>query len=273
MTITRFDLYLFTKDPGLASAASDSGVTYVGPDIETVGKAARQNGFSTRLSDHSIEDLPRVYQKVSPDRRFVRSNPIHGGSREEFDRLIEAGASAIMLPYFRTIEEVRLFTSVVGERARKILLVETVDAAERLENLVRIPGVDQIHVGLNDLRLDAGMPNHFELLCSSWMANRCSVLAASGKPFGFGGIGRAMDTNLPVPSDLIYAQYARLGARAAIISRAFTQNLHVEHIPAEVARARQRLSYWFGKPEAVLEQKRVELQCLTRDLYLDRAIA
>ena len=40
--------------------------------------------------------------------------------------------------------------------------------------------------------------------------------------FGFGGIGRLDDESLPVPADLVYAQYAFHGARSALVSRVFT---------------------------------------------------
>jgi len=61
------------------------------------------------------------------------------------------------------------------------------------------------------LHLDLGLRSHFELLCSSLLEEICATLRAAGLVYGFGGIGRAGDESLPISSDLVYAQYPRLG--------------------------------------------------------------
>lgn len=259
LTIDDFDFFLFTNDPALARQANAAGVRYIGPDLELIGKDQRQGGMNTWISSHTMSDLAEVYAAVAPERRFVRCNPVHAGLADELERALALGARAIMLPYFHGLEDVDLFVSSVGDRARKILLVETRAAADLLATLVARPGVDQVHIGLNDLRLDTGYRNHFELLCSDWMAELCDILAASGKRFGFGGIGRAMDASLPIPADLVYAQYPRLGARAALVSRVFTHDLAPADFPAAVEAALARLHWWFSRPGDELEQARREL--------------
>jgi len=266
LTPQDFDLFLFTDDPLLAGQADAAGVRYIGPDLEYLGKHQRQGGMNTWISSHSLDDLAPVFAAITPARRFIRCNPVHDGLGEQLEAAIDLGSQAIMLPYFRSLEEATYFIQVIGNRARKLLLVETLDAARLLPSLVNLEGVDQIHIGLNDLRLDAGYRNHFELLCSDWMIDLCAVLAGTGQRFGFGGIGRALDTSLPIPADLVYAQYPRLGANAALLSRVFTTGLPPEQLPPAITACMQRMSYWFAQPPERLEQARQELLALSRRL-------
>ena len=78
--------------------------------------------------------------------------------------MIEAGADLLMLPYFKTAEEVQTFVKYVDGRAKTVLLVETPEAAAIAENLVKIPGIDEMFIGLNDLSLGYGKNFMFELL-------------------------------------------------------------------------------------------------------------
>lgn len=67
----------------------------------------------------------------------------------------------------------------------------------------------------------------------------------AGLPFGVGGIGRVDDTTLPIAPDLIYAQYPRLGATAALVSRAFMRpDGDARQLQADVARSRARFAHW-----------------------------
>lgn len=55
--------------------------------------------------------------------------------------MIEAGADLLMLPYFKTAEEVQTFVKYVDGRAKTVLLVETPEAAAIAENLVKFRGL------------------------------------------------------------------------------------------------------------------------------------
>jgi hypothetical protein len=75
------------------------------------------------------------------------------------------------------------------------------------------------------------------------------TIRAAGIRFAFGGIGRAGDDRLPIPSDLVYAQYPRLKADGALISRAFFPRDGTPiDLKIEVERARRRLDAWARKP-------------------------
>ena len=104
-----------------------------------------------------------------------------------------------------------------------MLLLENKTAAERIEEIVRVAGVDDLHVGINDLTLSLGRPNanRFAVMATDLMKRIADAVIAAGLRFGVGGIGRAMNNDQVIPGDLIYAQYPRLGATAALIARSF----------------------------------------------------
>jgi hypothetical protein len=90
------------------------------------------------------------------------------------------------------------------------------------------------------------------------MTDAAACVRAAGRPFGFGGIGRAGDTTLPVAADLIYAEYARLGARRALLARSFAFNALTA--AADVHQALGRLAYWRRAPMAALDAAHAELE-------------
>lgn len=258
----RFRFTLFTNRPALAAAAERAGVDRVGPDLERIGKRERQGGTGRWISDHTEAELPAVFAQLGPARRFVRCNPPHAALAEELERLVASGAQVIMLPHFHRVDQAAGFVRAVAGRAKTVLLAETASAAARVGELCRIEGLDEIHFGLNDLALDLGVPNQFALLCEPLLEDACAALTAENFPFAVGGIGRALDDSLPVPSELIYAQYPRLGATGALLSRVFSNGLGDAEFAQEVARARARLTWWAQQPAGRLHDARAELRAL-----------
>src|SRR5688572_11668281 len=104
-----FTLTLLTDDPHLAGEADRAGVQRIGVDLETIGKAARQRGYDTRLSTHAWDDLDVLRGVVSRAGLFVRVNPIHDGTDREIERALASRASVLMLPSFSTAWEVERF--------------------------------------------------------------------------------------------------------------------------------------------------------------------
>lgn len=246
-----FILTLFTNDPEYAEAADRAGVDRIGLDLEALGKTERQGGSSSWISHHRIDDLPPIRTALRRATLFARTNPLHAHSAAEVEALLEAGVRVLMLPMFRRPQELADFVGLVKGRAEVVPLLETAAAAARIRQLVRIPGIHEIHVGLNDLYMDLGLTSHFELLVSPMMEMLSDVIREAGLRFAFGGIGRAGDTALPVPSELVYAQYPRLGANGALLSRVFLTGRPSDLVD-EVPRARQRLEDWSGNPPEVL---------------------
>jgi hypothetical protein len=250
---------MLTTDPVLAAAGDRAGVQRIGIDFEYLGKAERQAGYDTRVSRHDWTDLGAIAAILKRGRAFARLNPIHDGSTAEVEIALSCGARVLMLPFFRSAEEVERFVALVRGRAEVMALVETAPAAVRIRDIIAVRGVDEIMIGLNDLRLQLGVANHFEVLVSPMMDGICGALRADGRPFSVGGVARASDRAMPVPSDLVYAQYPRLGATGGWITRSFLKNLDAAALPAAVATLRHQLSDWAARGAEALETARAEL--------------
>ena len=222
-------LMYITNSPDVARIAEEAGVDRIFVDMEYIGKADRQGGMDTVQSRHTVEDVRLLRSVVKRAQLMVRVNPIHSGtaeyssSREEIDAVIEAGADVIMLPYFKTAEEVKLFVELVAGRAKTFPLLETPEAVAAIDEILEIPGIDEIHVGLNDLSLGLGRKFMFELLADGTIEKLSEKFKTVGIPFGFGGIaslGRGM-----LPSEYVIREHYRLGSTATILSRSFC-NVH-----------------------------------------------
>jgi len=262
---SEFALTLFTNDPALAAAADAAGVDRIGVDMEQIGKADRQGHLATWISDHAESDLATIRPALKHAQLFARCNPVHDDSRAEIDRLIGVGVRVIMLPYFKTVTQADRFIRLVDGRARAVLLVETAEAGRAIADLCRIPGVKEIHVGLNDMRLSLGWPSHFHVLVSEFLESICATVLDAGLRLGVGGIGRAGDNDLPVPADLVSAQMARLRATASLVSRSFFR----EPAPADLAAEFARLRAWLDAcadqtPEWHAEQREQLRTCIAR---------
>src|SRR5262249_7025817 len=152
-------LTLWTDDCELARAADGAGVDRIGVDLERLGKAERQRGKGTWISPHTIGDLRALAGTLDRAVLFARVNPLHGGTAAEVDAVIAAGARTLMLPMVASPCEAARFVDLVGGRASVTLLVERLEAVNTIEEIVSVPGINEVHVGLNDLALSMGLPN------------------------------------------------------------------------------------------------------------------
>ena len=266
--IPDFKLTLLSNDFSLLVQADRAGVDRIGIDIERLGKTQRQaNQADPRISHHELSDLRVVMEARLNADVFIRLNPWHSDTRREIDRAISLGATAMMLPYFTSAVEVAAFVDAVAGRASISLLVETAAAAARLHEIVAVPGLSEIMVGLNDLHRTFGLANHFEMLASDLMTSISHTVREAGLRFGFGGVGRPADRSLPVPAELVISQYPRLGATSAWIARSFfTGSSQPISLEAEVAKLRASLRHWFSQSPEVLEQQHAELRALASQL-------
>jgi hypothetical protein len=252
-----FKFTLWTNDPALAARADAAGVDRIGLDLETLGKHERQKGLATWISPHREDQLPALRKVITRNKLFCRTNPINPESKNEIGRLIGHGVQVLMLPMFSTPGEVEKFVRYVDGRAEVVLLLENREAADRVEEIVRVPGIDNVHIGLNDLTLSLKMSNRFAVMADPLMDRIAGAVLSAGIRFGVGGVGRVVtsDDKLPIPSDLIYAQYPRLRATAALISRAFFGGEPESiDLTAEVRKARQRLDWWHMQSPAALDK-------------------
>lgn len=212
-------LMYITNDERVAAIAQKSGVDRIWIDLERRGKEERQHGLNTVKSKHVIEDVSRLRNVVSISELLVRVNPLHGDSKQEIDEVIARGADIVMLPMFRTTDEASRFVDMVGGRAKVLLLAETIGAENDIEDITRLPGVDEIHIGLNDLHLERKQKFMFELLADGTVDKMCAIMRRAGMEYGFGGIARLDEGKLPARH--IIAEHYRLGSHMAILSRSF----------------------------------------------------
>lgn len=214
-----------TNKPEIAKIAENAGVDRIFIDMEYIGKAKRQGGMDTVKNRHTVEDVRKVRKVISKSKLLVRINPIHEAtneyysSKEEIDSVIDAGANILMLPFFKTVAEVERFIKCVNGRAKTILLLETPEAVEIIDDIIKINGIDEIHIGINDLSLGYRKKFMFELLTDGTVERICLKLKQSNIPYGFGGVS-AVGTG-QLPAEVILKEHYRLGSSMVILSRSF----------------------------------------------------
>ena len=227
-------LMYITNQPQIAQIAESSGVDRIFVDMEYIGKAERQGGLDSVQNHHTIEDIRVIKQAVQSAEVLVRVNPIHEAtaeytsSKEEIDAAINAGADIVMLPYITSSKQVEDFLRYVDGRAKTMPLIETPQAVAVFDEILSLPGIDEIYIGLNDLSLGYHRKFMFELLADGTVESLCLKSKLKGIPYGFGGIaslGKGM-----LPSEYIIREHYRLGSSCAILSRSFCNVEKVKHI-------------------------------------------
>ncbi len=212
-------LMYITNRPEIAHIAETSGVDLIFVDLELKGKAERQGHLDTVISGHRLQDVGKIRKIIDKAQLLVRVNPVYEGSAAEINRVINDGADVVMLPYFNSVKEVETFVSCVAGRAKVCLLCETPGAVTNIDSITDVPGIDCIHIGLNDLHLGYGMKFMFELLADGTVEMLSNKFKSKGIPFGFGGIASLGSGTLP--AEKVIAEHYRLGSEMAILSRSF----------------------------------------------------
>lgn len=219
------NLMYITNKPEVARIAEEVGVDWIFLDMEFIGKDSRQGGLDTVQNHHTVEDVKNIRKAITKAKLLVRVNPIHESlenypsSKDEIEAVIKAGADIIMLPYFKTVNEVKRFVKYVDGRAETCLLLETAEAAILIDEILKVPGINMIHIGLNDLHLELGMKFMFQLLADGVVEQLGNKIKAKGIPFGFGGIAR-LDSGM-LPGADVLKEHVRLGSSMVIVSRSF----------------------------------------------------
>ena len=212
-------LMYITNRPDVAKIAEENTVNRIWVDLETRGKAERQGHVNSVKSNHTMADVSAIRLAISRAQLLVRVNPLWEGSKSEVDEVISRGADIVMLPMFRTADNAKRFVELVNGRAQVLLLVETIDAEKNIDEIASVPGVDEIHIGINDLHIAYGMKFMFELLANGQVEALTSKISARGLPYGFGGIARLNEGMLS--ARYVIAEHYRLGSSMAILSRSF----------------------------------------------------
>lgn len=218
-------LMYITNRPEIAQIAETAGVDRIFIDLEYIGKSDRQGGMDTVQSCHTIDDVKKISSAITTAKLLVRVNPIHdaceyyGSTESEIDAVIKNGADIVMLPFFKTLAEVERFITAVNGRAKTMLLFETPESVEIVDDILGLSGIDFVHIGLNDLSLGYGMSFMFELLTDGTVERLCAKFRNKNIPYGFGGIASLGKGT--IPAEMIIKEHYRLGSTCAILSRSF----------------------------------------------------
>ena len=189
-------LMYITNNVEVALIAQRAGVDRIWVDMEYIDKEKRQGGLDTVKSHHTIEDIKKLRPYITNSELLVRINPIHEATdaycstEDEIEQTISAGADVIMLPMFKTALEVERFIKCVNGRTKTVLLFETAEAVENIDEILSVKGIDEAHIGLNDLHLAYKMDFMFELICNGTVKKLCDKFKEKGLKYGFGGIAR-----------------------------------------------------------------------------------
>lgn len=224
---TMLDLLQITNDPVFARRCDALPGMRLFVDLERNGKAERQAGRNTFISAHQIDDVARIKAQLSRSRLMVRVNPLHAGSQAEIDAVLAQGltqgpgplADLLMLPMFRSAQELDVFSRMVGGRCPIVPLLETAEALASVQDWITTPGLTEVFVGLNDLHLSMGLRFMFEPLALGAVDTVAQAARRQGLRFGFGGVAR-LDEGL-LPGRDVLAEHVRLGSSAVILSRTF----------------------------------------------------
>lgn len=218
-------LMYITNRTNIAKIAEDAGVDRIFVDLEYIGKNLRQGGMDTVQNHHTACDVANIRKSLTKAELLVRINPIHnstcdyGSTEDEIDSVVTAGADIIMLPYFKTANEVERFINAVGKRAKTMLLFESAQAVKNIDEILNVEGIDEVYIGLNDLSLDYGRKFLFEILADGTVEKISLKFKEKNLSFGFGGLATLEGGALP--GSRVLPEHIRLGSTCVILSRAF----------------------------------------------------
>lgn len=212
-------LMYITNQPNIAKIAENAGVDIIFIDLELMGKEERQGHLDTVISRHSFDDIAKVKQVLNKSKLIVRINPFYEETQKEVNKAIEDGADIVMLPMIKDGTEAQKMVEYINGRAEFMPLIERKEAVENIEDIVSVAGINEIHIGLNDLHLSYGNVFMFEPLINGTVEKIIDVAKNYKVNYGIGGIARLHTGDLP--AEMILTEHYRLGSNKAILSRSF----------------------------------------------------
>lgn len=259
-------LMYITNDTEVAKAVQNAGVDRIFIDLEIMGKYERQGHLDTVISHHEMKDVSKIRDVIDAAKLLVRLNPLHSETKKEVNQAILNGADILMLPMFKKATEVADFINFVDKRVEVSLLLETYEALLNIDNILKVEGIDEIHIGLNDLHLNMERTFMFELLSDGTVENVSKKIKEKNIRFGFGGIAKIGQGMLS--AEKILAEHYRLGSEMVILSRAFhakskdvsdlNRNMVIKDEIEKIRAMEAQLKFW-SEEQLVQNQKDVRL--------------
>ena len=266
------DLLAITNAPEMAARMDALDGLRVFVDLERNGKAERQAGRNTFISDHTVADVGRIKAVLKRSKLMVRINPFQAEDKAacaaEIDAVLAQGADIIMLPMFTQAAELQAVAGLLGGRVPLVALLETAGALMSLHQWIATPGLSEVFVGLNDLHLSLGCNFMFEPLALGHVERVAQAANAHGLRFGFGGIAR-LDEGALLGRDVL-AEHVRLGSQAVILSRTFFRTDAPDSVEQAITALRSCESALSARSsmEATADQLRIAglIECVAKSM-------
>ncbi len=251
-------LMYITNAPNIAALAQAVGIDRIFVDLEIIGKAERQRSINSFITHHKIDDIQPIRDVLNQSELMVRVNPLHPDSKAEIEAVLSHKPDIVMLPMFRTVEEVSSFIQLIDSRAEVSLLLETIDAVEVLDEILNLEGIDEIHIGLNDLHLTLNQTFLFEPIPTGMVEDIARKVQNKGLRFGFGGIGRIGDGL--IPAEILLVEHYRIQSEMVILSRSFKEDRDYHDLYKD---------NWLKKEIELFRSKEIELSHYTAEQFID----
>lgn len=255
-----FELFLFTREPDLATRAVAAGVDGIVIDWEQVGKYDRQASADTEINKDTVEDLRRV-RAATCSRILCRINAVGDSTASEVEVAVAAGADELLLPMVRRREDVERVLDFARGRVGVGILIETVEAVEGAYELGELP-ISRVFVGLNDLAIERGTPSIFSALVDGTVDG---VRAAFSVPVGVAGL-TVPEAGDPLPCRLLIGELARLRCEYTFLRRSFRRDTVGRDLGVEVPRMRDAVLQAAVRSQRDMRDDRAELTRRIRDL-------
>ena len=226
-----FDLFYISNNVDEIKIVDKLDIDWVFIDLEFEGKAERQIGRNTVISKHSIDDILKIRDSIVNTKILVRCNPIGLWSTNEINILNNIdGIDMVMLPYFKSTDEVKVFLNLLDtNRIKPTLLVETLDAVQNIQEILNLFKFEYIHIGLNDIHIERQTKSMFEPYIDGFFEDLIPILNARNQRFGIGGIGKIGSSLIPSP-ECVVNEHIRLNSSGVILSRSFKGNFNSDDL-------------------------------------------
>ncbi|MCP4355082.1 MAG: aldolase [Proteobacteria bacterium] len=263
---------LITNKTSEAEIFAKANISRIMVDLEINGKVERQGHLDTVISRHEIKDINpirRVLDSIdgTESKLLVRINPLNDDSEQEIEKVILAGADYIMLPMFTTSKEVKDIAKIIDNRVKLVLLCEHYKAIDCLNEILDEEiSIDEVHLGLNDLRISAGYNFLFSAFTKGYSDKFAQIMHKHNKSFGIGGISAIGFGDLP--AEKILTEHARLGSSRVILGRHFksvifkeglTQSQTIENLKEETSKLSDRYNQLLERSNSDIKKDTEEL--------------
>tara|TARA_Y200000002_G_scaffold345791_1_gene319944 strand:+ start:897 stop:1694 length:798 start_codon:yes stop_codon:yes gene_type:complete len=265
---------MITNSPSITNHIVDNGVQRIFIDLEKIGKNKRQSHLNTWISDHEESDIKLIQNCVNKAELLVRINPLNKYTKDEIDRVVSHNVDYIMMPMINCYEDVQEFLSLLQKRAKFIPLIETKNSINDIERILNDPQINEVYIGLNDLRISMKSKFLFEPLINGLLEETALKLNKKNIKWGFGGIARSGRGEIPCEN--ILGEHIRLGSTNVILSRSFHSNFKTLeelnkniNFKEEILKLRQSIKRWENSTRSELLENKLYIKKLIEKIILN----